>query len=148
MGGDVSKGQNPESNTPPSDMSPLSIPALGKLEVAVLECIWAEGELSAKEAHDTVGAQRGIALNTVQSAMERLYRKGLLSRVKASHAYRYSASVARPQLLANLINDVLGRFGNDSASSVAAIVDAAEQFDKETLALIEAEIKNRRERGA
>lgn len=125
----------------------LKIPKLGDLEVAVLELIWARGNASAKEAHGAVGLSRGISLNTVQSAMERLYRKGLLSRQKYGHAYRYSASVPRERLLAALINDVLGRFNNDSASSVAAILDAAEQYDAETLALIEAEIKGRRERG-
>lgn len=124
----------------------MEIPRLGQLEVAILECVWSLGDVSAKDAHSQVGADRGISVNTVQSTLERLFRKGLLARNKQGHAYRYVPALSREELLANLINELLGRFGNDSSTSVAAILSAAEQLDENTLNLLEAEIKNRRER--
>lgn len=126
----------------------MKIPALGDLEVAMLDCVWAEGSVSAKDAHRLVGEGRGISLNTVQSALERLHRKQLLSRSKLSHAYRYSPAVEREQVMAALINEVLGRFGGDAPSSVAAILNATEQLDEATLSLLESEIQNRRERSS
>src|SRR6266545_4001116 len=69
-------------------MPPLA--RLGDLETAVLEHVWAAGPCDVKAVHRTLGSRRGITLNTVQSTMERLFRKGLLVREKVSHAYVYS----------------------------------------------------------
>ena len=118
---------------------------LGELEIQTLEFIWSQNDSTAKDAFEHFGLARGITLNTVQSTLERLYRKGYLNRTKASHAYRYSAAVSRASLLASLINDVLGRFGADSVSSAAAFVDAAQQIDEDTLQLLEEAIRKRRE---
>lgn len=123
-------------------------PTLGELEIAVLEHVWRAVDVSAKEAHAAIGAARGISVNTVQSTLERLFRKNLLTRTKSSHAFRYAARVPREQLVAGLIHDVLGRFGGDTASSLAAFVEAAERLDDEALRALEAELKSRRKRGA
>jgi predicted transcriptional regulator len=127
---------------PPNQMRPSP---LGDLEIQALEYIWSHNGGTAKEAHESFGQARGITLNTVQSTLERLHRKGYLHRRKTGHAYRYHAAVTRSSLLASLINDVLGRFSRDSASSAAAIVDAAERVDDETLRLLEEAIRKRRQ---
>lgn len=124
----------------------MKIPKLGDLEVAVLDCVWAKGSVSAKDAHNLVGESRGISLNTVQSALERLHRKQLLNRSKQSHAYFYSPAVEREQVMAALINEVLGRFGGDAPTSIAAILNVTEQLDDATFSLLETEIQSRKER--
>lgn len=120
-------------------------PPLGELEIQVLEHLWQHSDATAKEFHEAVSHARPGSLNTIQSAMERLFRKGLASRKKVSHSYRYSAKVAKADLLGNLINDVVGRFSSDSHSSAAAILNAAEQLDEQALELLEAEIARRRQ---
>lgn len=123
---------------------PENLPALGDLEVAVLEVVWETTECSAKEAHARIGKLRGISLNTVQSTLERLYRKQLLSRRKQAHAFRYSAVVDRDALIASFIREAMGRFGGDAVSSLAAFVDSAEELDDDTLLRLEAELRRRR----
>lgn len=120
-------------------------PPLGNLEVEVLEFVWTNGSTTARDAYAQLGTARGISLNTVQSTLERLYRKSLLTRTKSGHAYHYTAAVTREQLVANLINGVLGRFESDAASSAAAIMDAIDQLDEDTVSLLENEIKRRRQ---
>lgn len=120
-------------------------PALGELEIRVLENLWASGEMSAKDMHDRINQQRHTSANSVQSAMERLFRKGLLGRSKASHRYLYKAEVAKADLLGSLINDLVMRFHADCPSSAAAILNAAERIDDQALDLLEAEIQRRRE---
>ncbi|MDT8409240.1 MAG: BlaI/MecI/CopY family transcriptional regulator [Wenzhouxiangellaceae bacterium] len=122
------------------------MPTLGHLEIAVLEHLWQVADASAKETHAALGMARGISLNTVQSTLERLYRKELLTRAKASHAYRYSPRMAREQLMARLINDVVGRFGGDMASALAAFVGTADRLDDEALQALETELRTRRKR--
>jgi predicted transcriptional regulator len=120
------------------------MPSLGDLEVAVLETVWSSPESSAKEVHDVIGVQRGISLNTVQSTLDRLYRKQLLSRRKQSHAFRYVARVQREELVAAYIRETLGRFGGDAAASLAAFVDATEELDDDTIDRLEAALRRRR----
>lgn len=122
-------------------------PPLGNLEVEVLELLWASEPLSAKEAHARVGSARGISLHTVQSALDRLYKKELLAREKVGHAYRYRPLIERESLLAGLISDVFGRFQSDAAASAAAMLNAAEEMDPETLDWLEKQIRLRRNRG-
>lgn len=122
------------------------MPALGDLEIAVMEAIWRHGELSAKAAHADLGEARGISLNTVQSTMERLFRKRLLRRSKHGHAYRYAAAVSRDRVVAGFIRDVLGRFGGDAAASLAAFVESAGDLDDAALDRLETELRRRRQR--
>lgn len=132
----------------PRKSAPIpAIPRLGDLEVAVLEYVWASADVAAKDAHAAVGIKRGISLNTVQSTLERLFRKKLLTRLKAGHSFRYSACIAREELVGSLINDVLGRFTSDSSAALAAFVEAADSLDDSALLALEAELKKRRQRG-
>lgn len=119
-------------------------PALGELEIRVLEHLWASGETSAKDMHNHISQERSASANSVQSAMERLFRKGLLSRRKSSHRYLYKAEICKADLLGNLINDLVTRFQADSIPSAAAILNAAERIDDKALDLLEAEIQRRR----
>lgn len=122
-----------------------TVSGLGELEVHSLEYLWSVGGSTAKQAHESFGIQRGITLNTVQSTLERLFRKGYLSREKTGHAYCYHVVVDRETLLGSLINDVLGRFHSDSASCAAAFIHAAESLDDSTLQILEEAIRKRRE---
>ncbi|MDO3385307.1 BlaI/MecI/CopY family transcriptional regulator [Gilvimarinus sp. SDUM040013] len=126
--------------------APNSAPTpLGDLEIQALEYLWQQPDATAKEFHEFVSASRPSSLNTVQSAMERLFRKGLADREKVSHSYRYSAKTSKTDLLGNLINDLVGRFNSDSQSSAAAILNAAEQLDEQALDLLEKEINRRKQ---
>lgn len=84
-----------------------SVPsALGDLEVAVLQAIWAAaGDVDARSVL-TMLAERGITLSTVQATLERLSRKRLLKRTKVGRAYRYRAAVSRASLIAGLISEL------------------------------------------
>ena len=124
--------------------TPQDSPALGELEIKVLENLWSSGEMSAKDMHEQIITERAASANSVQSAMERLYRKGLLSRSKSSHRYLYKPLVSKADLLGSMINDLVVRFQADSSSSAAAILSAAEHIDEETLDRLEAEIRRKR----
>lgn len=126
-------------------MSPAAMPVLGELEVTVLELVWAQPGISAKQVHEAVGRERGVTLNTVQSTLDRLYRKALLEREKVSHAFQYRARVQRETLVAGMISALLGRFTDDTPSTVAAFVEATEQLDEDVVLALESELRARRE---
>lgn len=127
-------------------MLPNDPPPLGDLEIAVLEHIWAAGPCDAKAAHGRVGRQRAISLNTVQSTLERLFRKGLLRREKISHAYEYSAGVSRSELVGRLVESTVRRVGGNhpEALLLSAFVDLAARAGEDQLEQLEALIAQRR----
>ena len=70
-------------------------PFLGDLERQVMGLLWSSEPLDAKGVHAVVGERRGISPNTVQSTLERLFRKELLAREKVGHAYVYQRRLKR-----------------------------------------------------
>jgi predicted transcriptional regulator len=126
-------------------MNKLDRPFLGELELATMEEVWKHGPLDVKGVHRTIGMQRGIAPNTVQSALERLYRKGLLHREKVSHAFVYDSAVSKSELMEQLIGDVIETLSSGQSETVlATFVDLAARIDEQSLSRLEDLIAKRR----
>ena len=124
---------------------PRALPKLGGLEQAVLEHLWRAGESDVIEAHGAVGARRGISVNTVGSALERLYKKRLASRVKVSHAYRYSAVLDRATFRARKLAEAAGGVrALASEGLLAAFVDLVADTDSAALDRLEDLIAEKR----
>ena len=121
--------------------------AIGDLEMALLELLWSAGEADVHGAHAAVGRRRGITPNTVGSALERLYRKGLAAREKVSHAYRYRPDLSREAFAARRMLDAVG--GSQTlaeAGLLAAFVDLVANVDAGSLDRLEDLIAERRGR--
>lgn len=113
-------------------------PQLGELEVAVLEEMWRAGPADVKQVFARLGSRLGIVHNTVQSTMERLYRKGYLGREKVSHAYVYEARLTREEVLTQAVGEVLDRLGGARpASALSAFVDLTAREGEDSLRELE-----------
>jgi predicted transcriptional regulator len=88
-----------------------SAPALGDLELDVMELFWERQSATAQDIHAELASRR-ISLSTVQSTLERLVRKQLLGRTKQGRAYVYHAVVGREQLIGQMIQTVAARLAN------------------------------------
>ncbi len=122
------------------------LPRLGELEQAVLEFLWTEAQADVHQTHASVGKPRGISPNTVGSALERLYRKGLLSRKKVSHAYRYEAAIDRERFQAQRVIEAAGGLPELAKSGLlTAFVDLVADSDEAALAELERLIQLKRE---
>lgn len=121
--------------------------ALGELEVAVCNSLWDEGESDVRGMFERIGAARGIASNTIQSAMERMYRKGVLQRRKVSHAFVYAPAMTRSAFAAGVLEGVSAALGSAGAQPLmAAFVERAGQSDPATLDQLEIMLRQARER--
>lgn len=111
----------------------------------VLEQLWRLGSGDVRAIHLALSDDRENHPNTVQSALERLFRKGLLSREKQSHAYLYSPRLNRDELAARLIDETLHRMkGSEPLPALAAFVDLAMEQDPKALDELEQLLKTRR----
>lgn len=79
-------------------------PALGRRELDILDVLWRTGGASAQDVLDEL--PESISLSTVQSTLERLHRKDLLSRQKQGRAYVYSARISKARLISSLLHDM------------------------------------------
>ena len=125
------------SNSPP--------PNLGELELRLLNALWETPNLSAKDLHRLLHRRTG--LNTIQSALDRLYKKSLLERRKESHAFLYHAKVERAELTTTLISGVIERLQMSNLEPVlSSFVDYAEGVDDATLNRLERMIRERKQK--
>lgn len=120
---------------------------LGELEKQVLEYLWKAKPADAKQVHTYFEKNRGGSLNTIQSTLDRLFKKDLLCRVKNGHAYQYFPKVARQELIGQLIKSVTHDFVvKDENSVVAAFSSISSDLDEDQLDKLEAMIEQQRKK--
>ena len=66
---------------------------LGRLESAVMEVLWAKPGQTVNEVEERLREKREIAHTTVLTTMDRMYRKGYLTREKAGQSFRLFATI-------------------------------------------------------
>lgn len=120
---------------------------IGALEKLVLQYLWANHEGDAKQVHASIVRQGERSLNTVQSALDRLYKKGLLSREKRGHAFVYLPKISRDDLIAQLITNVTDDFVSEGENGlIAAFSSASNELDNDQLDKLEKMIEAQRAR--
>jgi predicted transcriptional regulator len=105
---------------------------IGDQELALVRHIADRGSASVAEAVDEFGTSRGLARSTVLTMMERLRKKGYLSRQAADGVFRYRACASSADLLKNAVHRFVERSLDGSVSPfLAYLSEAPELSDKE-----------------
>jgi len=119
---------------------------LGSLERDVLALVWERGESSVRDI--CARLESTVAYTTVMTTMDRLFKKGLLSRRKAGRAFVYRATVTRNELdgavAAELVQSLLQRDGNEPLPILSSLVDAVSDRDRALLDDLERLIREKR----
>lgn len=123
--------------------------ALGSLERHVMEVMWAGGDLVVRDVQTRL--QRPIAYTTVMTTLDRLFKKGFVTRVRQGRAFSYTAARSRQQtqaaLAAGLLSGVLaGGSGAAAMPILSNLVDAVSDEDggAELLERLEALVHEKR----
>ncbi|HET8593911.1 MAG TPA: BlaI/MecI/CopY family transcriptional regulator [Intrasporangium sp.] len=122
---------------------------LGDLERAVLEHLWSEGPahpegLTVREVHDVVGVQRDLAYTTLMTVLDRMAKKGLVTRERDGRAWRYTAASSRDELTSETMRHALGELaGSERRSALLHFLDEStpEEIDELRAALAELEAR-------
>jgi len=111
---------------------------LGELEKLLLKYFWTVEVADAKQVHAHFEKSRGGSLNTIQSTLDRLFKKGLLKRKKAGHAFQYRAASEKKTFIGQLIKEVTRDFTmGDQESLLAAFVSLSSELDNEQIDKLE-----------
>mgnify|MGYP001564727025 CR=1 FL=1 len=123
---------------------------LGALEEKVLNALWADGPLTVRDVCQRFKGKHAPAYTTVMTTLDRLFKKGLLTRRKEGLAFIYEPALTRDEyrrrILARMISGLITERA-DVGPGFAAFVDAAADIDEANLARLEALIAKHRRLG-
>ena len=133
-------------------MSPVSTatPRLGDLERVVMEHLWESAQaqpdgVTVREVLERFAGEREIAYTTVMTVLDRLSKKGLVTRVRDGRAWRYLPADTREALTAQTMRRTLDDMDvTDRRAALMHFLDGATEEEIEDLRSALAEIDSRR----
>jgi len=81
---------------------------LGKLEAEAMRVLWQQPGQTVNEVEEKLRHKRDIAHTTVLTTLDRMHRKGYLTREKQGKAFVYSPRYTREQFEREMAQEVLG----------------------------------------
>jgi predicted transcriptional regulator len=121
---------------------------LGSLERQVMDVMWAGGALLVRDVQGRL--ERPVAYTTVMTTLDRLYKKGLVTRERQGRAFSYTAARSREQLhaavAARMLSNALSGGAETALPVLSNLVDAVSAGDggAELLDRLEAVVRERR----
>ena len=116
-------------------MNPEQMPEVTKAEFQVLDVLWDAGELSIREIHDRL--TNAWAYSTTKTVVDRMARKGLLSRHNLHGLNVYAPAISRPAGLAPWLKFFARQIlGVDTATAVA-MFGQSDKMDADELVELE-----------
>src|SRR3954469_12041885 len=116
----------------------------GTLELRVLEALWARGGES--NVRDVLDAFPDAAYTTVMTTMERLHRKGVLSRRKEGRAFLYRPVSSREAMESGLVTRAIAPLlsGDRAQPILSYLVDEVTRHDERLLDELERLVREKR----
>jgi len=103
----------------------MAEPKLAKLELKIMETLWARGQASIREIQEAFPQDERPAYTTVQTTVYRLETKKAVRRVKkVGNFHIFEAAVSRNAAQRRLIDDLLGLFGGRTQPVMAHLIES------------------------
>ncbi len=97
---------------------------LGELESKVMKVVWDKSSCTAKDVLDALEADRKPAYTTIGTILNRLYRKGLLTRTRRGKAFLYQPTISQKEFTERITRDVLvGLLKDEGRPILSTFVD-------------------------
>jgi predicted transcriptional regulator len=120
-----------------------TVSRFGEREREVMEILWVHGHSTVHDVADRLSA--ALAYTTVMTILDRLFKKGLVSREKQDRAFVYSAAVTASSLEQDRTAGMVRQFFSGSITSqdvlLSCFVDAVQDYDSELLSHLEEKIR-------
>src|ERR1700722_6947469 len=102
----------------------MTRPKLSKLELRIMEALWAQGKASVREIQETFPDPRP-AYTTIQTTVYRLENKKAVRRIrKIGNAHIFEPIVPRDVARHHLLDEILSFFGGRAQPMMAQLVEA------------------------
>jgi predicted transcriptional regulator len=121
-------------------------PQLGPLEREVMDFLWGRSTpTSVREVYERFRKSKEIAYTTLMTTLDRLFRKGLLSRAKEGRTFLYSPKYSRHEFRALFARDIVDALlGRVAEPVLSHFVDVVGEKDEKLLKRLEELILEKR----
>ena len=120
--------------------------SLGALERDVMALAWSGPEISVRDA--CARLRPPVAYTTVMTTMDRLFKKGLLTRRKVGRAFVYSAAATQAEVegavASELVESLLQQDRGEPLPILSSLVDAVSDRDRALLDELERLVREKR----
>ncbi len=118
---------------------------LGHLEQDILDLLWSSGEASGKEIFTAIRRTRGIALTTVLTVLERLWKKGLVIKEKGESVYLFRPVFTRDEFTKQVSCEFFkGLFELSTGGASASFVNMLAETDPVELDRLKALVESKK----
>jgi predicted transcriptional regulator len=105
----------------------------GDLEALIMDRLWnAASARTVRDVQAELTSERRLAYTTVMTVMDKLHRKGWLSRYQVGRAYAYQPVMSRERYTAELMGEALAS-SSDRSATLSAFVDGLDPVDAQEL---------------
>jgi predicted transcriptional regulator len=108
-----------------------------------MEVLWLHGSATVQAVADRLSA--ALAYTTVMTILDRLFKKGMVTREKQDRAFVYSAAMTASTLEQDRTTGMVRQFFSGSVTSqdvlLSCFVDAVQNYDSELLSHLEEKIR-------
>jgi BlaI family transcriptional regulator, penicillinase repressor len=122
------------------------LPPLSDAQMEVMQEVWSRNEATVTEVWQAVSSKRTVARNTILTMMDRLERKGWLSKRAVANAHLYKATVTQKKTLGQVVRDLTkSTFEGAAGQMIVAMLESSELTAEELdsiAAIIEAKKKS------
>ena len=120
---------------------------LGELQLAILQELIREGEVSASELHARLQPSLGLARTTVATVLAKLEKKGFVEHRTEGRQYVYRAALAEEELRRSLVGDLVERLFRGDAAELVNHLLSDRELGEDELAKLKALIAAAERRG-
>ncbi len=93
------------------------------LELLCLNALWSLGQGSVKDVRELVAPSRPLAYTTVMTVLDRLARRGVVTRRKAGRAFVYDPAVSRDAMRRLALQEFLDSYFESSSHELLQFLE-------------------------
>jgi predicted transcriptional regulator len=111
----------------------METPHLGDQELEVLTYISSQAPVTAREVAEKFAEDRNLARTTILTVIERLRKKGYLTRRRREGVYEYVPRVAQSEVMNGMVRQFIQRTLGGSVSPVVAYLSQSREISETEL---------------
>ena len=98
-----------------------NLPQLSKSELDIMKILWKDDKQSAREVHNTLVREYEWAYSTTKTMMDRMVKKGYLTRENFHGVFLYKPLISKPTGLASFVRNFADRVLEMDYGSVVSL---------------------------
>jgi predicted transcriptional regulator len=126
-----------------ADVTPLT----GELQLQVMSAVWRVGNATVEQVRSALPPRYRGAYNTIQTVLNRLVERGMLSRHKVGNAFEYRPRLSEAEYLSRSISQTLaGASMDDRQAALARLIGDLDEAELSDLRQLGREMSEKRRR--